>query len=412
MKYFAIALKRYFDHYRGLPLIGWQGIFLIFIESFAMGVTFFLSLFFVDVLHINITAAGALISCYGCGTIIGGLVSGLLSDKISCKKIAVFSLMIQSITYFLLTKFSSVLPLAMNLFILGIAAYAFTTSINVWILNHCRTSSHLRLKTINLSRVALNAGFGLSGMMIGLCDSTHFYFVFDTMSFSLLMATLYLIFFVNNTNEKIIPIKEKEKNIETTTPSSSQFNPSILIITLTSVFFVGLIIAQLSSTYPLYLEKIFPSLGVKAVSLLFMLDTLLIVLFQAPLVNAMKNIDKVMLLGIGAFLMGSGMLILNFSFLFLLAILSCIIWTTGEMLFIAIAQFICYESGDYNKKGKQMGIYQSIYAASKIVGPIIGSYLYYQYGGHFLWYVSFLIGAFFLFICSFSSQKKWRINVY
>lgn len=214
---------------------------------------------------------------------------------------------------------------------------------------------------------------------------------------------IYLILFSNislSTSEIKI-----DENIDKNDIEKKQ-NRDILFLALFSTFFVGMIIAQLGSTYPVYVKNAFHDLGAKAVSILFMLDTVLIVLFQAPLSNYYGRFQTILVMGAGAFLMGLGMLILSVSTLFVCAMISCAIWTAGEMLFIPTAQLLCYEYSNKAKKGLSMGIFQSTYAMSTVIGPVCGGFLYTKIGMNFVWYVSFLIGIICLIACIKISRKN------
>jgi MFS family permease len=190
-------------------------------------------------------------------------------------------------------------------------------------------------------------------------------------------------------------------------------NKKTFLLMLNCLFLIGIIISQLSITYPVYIQESFPQMGTRAVSILFILDTLLIVIFQAPLANSLKAFNKIFLVGVGAFLMGLGLFILNFSMLFYGAIISCLIWTTGEMIFIGMAQFSCYEAGAEKKKGHAMGLFQATSAAGRIIGPIIGGYIYYSVGGHVLWSLSMVIGIYCLLICLYFRKYDYvKVNAY
>ena len=162
---------------------------------------------------------------------------------------------------------------------------------------------------------------------------------------------------------------------------------------------VSFMIAQLSATYPVYVQNAFPLLGVKAVSILFIQDTVMIVLLQAQLTKWVSSYNKILIVGVGAFLMGFGMFVLSFSYIFAIAIISCALWTTGEMLFISTAQLVCYEKGGEKKKGKILGSYQAAYAASSVIGPAVGGFIYQHLGGNMLWYLCAVFGVISLALC-------------
>jgi MFS family permease len=98
------------------------------------------------------------------------------------------------------------------------------------------------------------------------------------------------------------------------------------------------------------------------------------------------------MIGIGALLLGTGMLLLSLSCMFSLAMLACIIYTIGEMIFFSLSHLICYQNGAEKKKGSSLGIYRMIYASSRVVGPTLGGLIYQQWSGDALWYICGFIG--------------------
>lgn len=389
-----ILSRKYLSNYSNLSKECWQSILLTLIESSATGICFFLSIYFVSILHISIAEAGILISSYGAGTICGSLISGKLSDSLSSKKISTISLSIQSIAFFLLAHVENKNILLINMFIIGFCTYGFMTSNNVWMLRQCHNNTEMRFKSINITRAASNLGMGISGIIIGCLSVERFPTLFYLSSLLLVFSACYFHYLVKDNFEK------PGTNYHTSlSEEQTKKHKKIIFLMLNCLFLIGLIISQLNITYPVYIQQSFPKMGTSAVSILFILDTLMIVFLQTPLVNSLKNYNKILLVGIGAILMGFGMFILNFCTFFYGAIISCLIWTTGEMIFIGMAQFVCYESGAETKKGQTMGIFQTTSAAGRIAGPSIGGYIYYCSGGHTLWTLSLIIGIYCFLMC-------------
>jgi len=386
--FFSSAIKNYYSSYQGVPKLCWVNIIFNLLNAISVGVCFFLSLYFVDLLHFNMMSVGLLMSSYGIGTVFGGIVSGRLCDQFSSDILAIISLIFQSAAFFTLACFHTFEPLAVILFILGMSNYSFKTANNVSMLNHCGDDKYLRLKTINITHAASNFGLGISGAIVGIMAG--YMRIFYSASVLLVFSAIYLLF--------LTPLKRfqrrnyRQQNKQHSANADSP-NTKILILALLSVFFVGLIIAQLGSTYPVYVKDTFPDLATRAVSILFILDTVLIVLFQAPLSSYCGRFNPVLVMGLGAFLMGLGMLVLSISSTFFWAMISCCIWTTGEMLFIPTAQLLCYENGNKYKKGQSMGVFQSTYAISTVVGPAIGGFMYSKVDVNAMWYLSIVIGV-------------------
>jgi len=173
------------------------------------------------------------------------------------------------------------------------------------------------------------------------------------------------------------------------------------MLVLCCVFLVGLIVSQISTTYSVYIQQLFPNFGMKAVGILFVLNPFLIVLLQTPLIMQFDNINKILLIGIGALLAGVGMFILIFSNNFITAIFACIVYTIGEMFFFPSAQLVCYNQGSSKRKGQSLGIFKSVYAISVVVGPAFGGIIYNHFGGNDVWYICGLIGL----ICFLHKDK-------
>lgn len=396
--YLTIFANKYVVHYKGLPRACWQGIALACLNTLTIGFCFFLSLYFVTILHFTPSMAGFLLSFYALGTVLGGVIAGKLTDAFLPRRILIFCLLLQSITFFLLSNLQSFAACACNLFFLGFAAYGFKTSNNVWMFGACGTNTNLRYQTISISHVAANFGLGLSGVLITAVAAYSFQSIFYLSTGLLLCSALYVLF--SEDMGSVLTTLDKEQPVCKEKATAAFLMPLVLL----SIFLVGLIIAQLSSTYPLYIKTSFPHFGVQAVSILFMLDTLLIVFFQAPLTSLVSKYSKLLVMGFGALFMGLGMFILTYSAVFALAVFSCIVWTIGEMLFVSTAQLLCYEFSSRQNKGKSLGLFQTVFAASSLLGLSLGGMVYQNWGGNLLWYCGMLIGTICFGACWYYSR--------
>lgn len=396
------GIKIYFKHYTGLPSLCWNGIVIQGLTSIVAGLIFFISIYFTSVLKLNIGIAGTIVSCYGVGNVLGGIIGGRLCDRYSPNIISFSCAFIQSICFFILTKITAIHLLMMLLLIMGMCNYGFITSMSVFVLGLCKQEEMLRLKAINIMAMASNFGIGLSALLIAVMYKAGFHLIFNLASLLLIVVVIYLLgiyyqqwchaqknLSLSNTNKKQ---QYHDNKINELNHNNIKPNYKIIYLVLSCVFAIGLIVAQRRTTYPIYLHMLFPGSGIKAVSILLALNPALIVFFQTPLVGWFGQFNKVMLVGIGAFLMGFGMLMLNFSAVYIAAILACIIYTAGEMLFFSSAQLVCYESGAPKKKGHSLGIYKTTYAMSTVMGPTIGGFAYHYFGGHAVWYGCGLIG--------------------
>jgi len=386
--------KSYLNSYSGLTNATWQGIILFFFEFTLIGVFYFLSTYFVKVLNLNMAVSGTIISFYGLGAVLGGFLGGKLSDKSSPRRVAAFCLFIQSIAYLLLIKLRITSLIMFDIFILGIATYGFITSNHLYVLNECNEEQ--RLKALNLLATASNLGLGISAAIISYMIYFGFQYIFFLTSILLLILACYV--YINNSNDEILN-DSKQLSCQDTIIRTNKNSKSIKRLILFCVFFIGMIVSQMSSTYSIYIQNSYPQIGLKAVSILFILNSFLVILFSAPIGNLVKDYNKVLMVGIGCSLIGTGAFLLIVSFNFTLAVVSCVIYTCGEIVFFSLAQLLCYETTSNNSKGHSMGMYRMVYAGSRVVGPAAGGVIYHHLGGDMIWYISGIIGLICLSAC-------------
>jgi len=398
----ALLIKNYYMSFSGLNRSCWQGIVLSFLESVLAGAFYFLSVYFVDILHIDISTSGKMISFYGLGTILGGYVGGRLSDRLSPTIVATISLFIQGITFLALIKVRQVEIIAVDLFVLGIATYTFITSNYVCVLSFCEGSESNRLKAINILSVASNLGIGFSSILIGELAYFGFQYVFFISGILLFLLAI----LASNFKVRIITDDKSKKKEQNDQAKNTQLSYKAAInYALLSLFFTGMIVSQLSTTYSIYVKEAFPNLGIHAYAILFSLNTILVICFQNYLVNKFSDKNIIIMIGVGSFLIGLGMFVLNFSFIFLIALFSCIIYSVGEMIFFSMVQLVCYQKSKEGKKGSGLGMYRMVYASSRFFGPTVGSSIYYYLGGNVIWYSSGFIGLALLILCN--KYKKY-----
>lgn len=397
--YLTAVSNYYLKYYSGFSLLCWKSIILYFIESTLIGIYYFLPLYFIIDLHLSVSIAGSIISLYGIGTIIGGFLGGKCSDRFSPSLVSVFSLVLQTIIFLFLVKLTAPVWLGINLFFMGIASYGFITANTLVVLAQCKDNEKLQLQGISVLNIASNLGFGLSAVIVGIFADSSFKYFLEVVPSCLFLTTIYA-YLIHQSFHKLLNVPIYKKEIKPKINSLMQMNKTVFLIWC-CLFLVGLIIFQLNTTYSIYIKESFSELGIKAVSMMFIINCFLVVFFQAPIVNVFVRMDKLYQAGLGAFLIGFGMFMLVSPFHLSWVLLATIIYTIGEILFFPVAQLICYQAGNESNKGKMMGIYRVVYAASRVAAPLGGGYIYQRMGGKILWLICGIIGTFCLSVCCY-----------
>jgi MFS family permease len=374
----------YLQQFAGLPLTLWLVIFAVFVNSIGCSTNMFLSLYLTTQLHIALTKAGVILAGFGLGTLIGSYLGGELSDKISAYTIAVVSLFIAALTLFCLPWVKNYFLLIILNFCFGFFYAAFIPASRVVLMSLC--APHDRVRASSLRYTAIGLGAGLSAFAAGLLAKINFIWMFIFNGLVTLLAGLALLVFYQRLQQVTLVKKESRAK------AGADFLKSLVFLVLcASAFIATFIYNQIYTTYPIYLHLRY-HLDVQQVSYLFLINSILIVLLQIPVLNALKRFDQYLITGSGVLLLSAGLIILPFANSYWMAVFSCVLWTLGEILFFAMVQALFYEQASEGYKGKSVGIYQMLWGLANIVGPALGTWAYKFYDGDLLWYACGLLG--------------------
>lgn len=388
---YGTAIKNYFLE---LPRGAWEGIFANFCSSVLSCVFYFLSIYFVTILHFSVATSGYILSFYSIGTMAGGLIGGRLSDKVSPQHATTIGLLIESLGYLILIFLKSPFLLMINAFVLGSASYIFLTGNYGMVLQYCQNNERKKLKSLGLLAMVANLGLSLSALLIGYFAHYSFAYIFLFSSVLLLLLAIFVCIQKNSlSSTKINP------NTETKPCTPSKHRKPLLVIGFFCVFIGGSIIMQYSGTYSIYIKNTFPELGLKAVSYVFALNCILVVILQSPIVHLIQGKNKLLMVGLGAFLQGLSLLMLNFYTHYSYAMLAILIATIGEVIFFPSVQLVCHNASQEGKKGTGLGLYRTIYGGSRAFGASAGSFIYTTFSAYALWSIAGAMGLICLIVC-------------
>lgn len=404
------ALWTYCRTYKALPARCWRGIVFALAESTLTKIFYFLTLYFVHDLQMDVASAGLLISFYGVGAIVGGYVAGHLAQFVAAQRICLMSMLLQAACYLVLVKVTQFVPLAITLFCLGVASYGFITANHLSVLTASSHDARLKVKVINLLSTASNLGSGFAGLVLGCILFVGFPCLFVITSCLLLLLAMLWIVTASPVNT-CASLSHSGGGRDTSSANvvAIRYSQPVILITLIAVFFVGMVVSQLGTTYPLFIREAFPQMGVKAVSILFALNALLVVLLATPLGDYCQRFNKLSMMGLGGFFIGTGMFMLAFTSAYPFAIMACIVFTLGEMTFFGFAQYVCFHAEQGNGKG--LGLFRAVYATSRMAGPMLGGFFYHTANGKAVWYGCGVIAVSCLLAVLWSAFKRTRVCV-
>jgi MFS family permease len=317
-----------------------------------------------------------LISVLGFGSIISSLYGGKLCDSFSPHKVTSAALLFYFVML-LIMYFSrvSTVSLALLLFLLGLANGAFSPASRILIMRQTPVESQVRVNSIRY--MLLNVGVGFSFILAASLLANDYRRIFLLAAVCVAASFIALLFVKPTYLQLSNHINQEEK--------PSLLKDRFALLVLISFFLGALVFSQTNTTYSLFLSRIYHLSSIE-LSSLFFTNAVIIVFCQVPLTNAIKKLDQITVMLIGEVTIGVGFFMLLFGDNYSLSLLSMLVLTFGEMLFIPTVQNIVYQRAPEKAKGHYMGVYQAIYASTQLFAPLLGgAALASDFSGRLLW---------------------------
>lgn len=378
-------LRSYLSAYSGVSLLTKMLLLVAFVNAMGQMVMLFLSLYLTRQ-GMPIHSVGVILAAYGLGGVVGGYCGGVLSDKVGAIIVTVVALLATSLLFFGLIIATQIWWLSADIFLLGALSCAIRPAIILLLIEHIDAADRSRI--FGLRRIVINVGMSLAAFIGGFIASTGFYSIFIFDGVAALVAALLVIscwpYYKTDQTTKVADEGDvQDKAIEKRLPKR-------FIILCGILFFNAVVTVQLRVTYPIYLKDYY-ELSLRAFSHLFAFSSFVIVLIEVPLLTWVKNCHQGFITGTGALLICFGLAMLPLGHTMSFAYFSAFIWTLGEILFFPTILSLMLSNVE-DRRGHYMGIYQTMFSFSMLLGPVLGTSLYSFWHADMLWLVCGLIG--------------------
>jgi MFS family permease len=366
----------------------------------------FLVLYLTRELKISASHAALALTVYGIAALLTMPVSGWLTDRFGSLFVMRGSLLLSGFMLFLF-------PLAHHFAaILGIT-FAFA------ILNESVRPPSLALvselvkpqqrkQAFALSRLAVNLGMSVGPAIGGILALYSFRILFFADGVTSILAALVLMFAwpatlrTNASEPKWDEPEDLGREIEAEGPSLlaashpvadlRAFRNRRMLYFLAALIPTQLVFFQLTSTVPLFLVH-YLRLPESIYGTVFTLNTLMIVVLELPLNNAMAQWSHRRTLTLGAFLyaIGFGSFALARGPIGIFA--AVVVWTFGEMILMPGSAAYAAEIAPAGRRGEYMGLYTMSFSFAFSLGPWLGAMLLERHGPQALWNIALVSGC-------------------
>jgi len=387
--------------YSGLPHGAWVLFFVLLINAAGMMVLFFLSLYLTKEMGFTIAQAGRSISLFGLGSLVGTLLGGVLSDRIGSTNVQRLSLFFTGIFYIALGQLHTLWSINLMIFVLATSSGFLYPANSTSMARIC--APEITTKGFALIRLANNIGATIGPAAGGFLALYNYELLFWVDGLTCLAAA---VFFSLAWKKPEDHLRASEAKKISTGFALWQDVPFLVLLPLVVVW--GIIFFQIFATFPLYMREVY-GLAENRIGQLIMINTLLIISLEMLLIHWIGKRSLVRFIALSFLLTGLGFALMPLGRGFLYAAFTLAIWTFGEMLSMPLLGSLIALRAGPGRQGRYMGLFSFAFSLSMIVGPVLGTAVYSQFGPTALWFSCGIAGAFLYAIFSLLN-RVWQFE--
>jgi predicted MFS family arabinose efflux permease len=381
---FRQVFRVYHAAFSGLPRDVWLLAFVSLVNRSGTMVLPFISLYITQDRGLSVTAAGRILGVYGIGSTIGSYLGGWLSDRIGAQRSQLLSLVATGVGFLWLSVLEQPAAITIAILMVSTVAEAFRPA-NMAAMAQ-RAPETVQVRSFALLRLAANLGMGVGPAVGGVLALYSYTWLFVADAATCWAAALLLVL--------LLPEPASAEEDEQTAAAGRRSSPwtdfpfvllTLLVALLAMAFF------QIFSTLPLYFRQV---LGYRenVIGMLLGFNALLIVLFEMVLIHWAERKRRMLLIGVGAFLVCAGLGLTPYSVSLPLAALVIAVWTLGEMLSLPLINAVVADRAAPGSRGRYMGFYTMSFSVAFIFAPMAGTWIYENLGPRVLWTVVGALG--------------------
>lgn len=364
-----------------LPIVCKLLLALSFIEAIGGGISYHIAYFFSVSTNFNKLNIGFLGFSMGIGAIFGSIYGGYFTGKIQAKNLIGTSFLLIGIAFSILAKVSSFQLSIIFVLLMGFGINLFITCSNSSFLQVSRNTNHSLTVAQSYKNALENAGGIVAMVLIMLLAQNYFKSAMFLLGISFILFSIYAFLRLEISNDDLRSILSNKEKVETVYKS--------LIPMLLSVFCIGLTYGVQKTVLGVHLNETIGSSLI--IGFFFATDPILIALFQVKLSKRVERFNKHIIASIGCVLLGVSTFAMGLSSTMLEMFCSLIIFTIGEMLFMAHSVALCHQYGSSNHTGLGIGAWRSSYALGMMIGPLISGAAMYYFNAQSAWLISSLL---------------------
>ncbi len=387
----CVMVRFYRQLFSGLPREVWNLSLVTVVHRSGTMVLPFLTLYLTTRHGFSAREAGGVLSLYGVGAIGGAYVGGWLSDRVGSISTQVVGLCLSAGGLAVLSSMQSPLSIVVIVLLWSIVVESIRPANAVTLAE--LSPPQLQVRAFGLRRLAMNLGMSIGPAVGGvLAAYSYLWLFFVEASVSLLAAGLLWALF----HYRRQAVDQERSNYTATASRSatprSPWRDGVFLVLVGLVTLLVTVLCQLFGAYPLTLSEEY-HLPEYTIGLVFTLNTLVIVVFQMPIIHAVARFDPLQVIGLGAFLLCAGFALLPLTSSLGPIGVIVLVWTLGEMLTTPLLEGFVAHRSSVESRGQYMGLFSAAFSLAFVLAPLGGTWVYEVWAYRTLWFLCGVLGV-------------------
>ncbi len=374
----------------------------------------FLVIYMTTRINVSAGAAGLVLASYGAGALFTAPFVGKLSDKLGSLLVMKTSLILTGVVIILYSFIQNYYAILGVTLVWSVISEAFRPA-NLSLISN-ETEPLQRKTAFALNRLAINLGMSIGPVVGGFLSAYNFSLLFYVNGITSILAGIFLMTANIHPKQEVrnerLEVESEQESESKQNNSQSIFKDKRFLLFMLALIPVELVFFQFLGGLPLYIVHEL-KYSTSTFGILMAVNTVLIIIVEVPLNNAMAHWDDRKSLALGAFFCAIGFGAMAFSENIVLIIATIIVWTFGEMIFFPSSTSYTAILSPEHRRGEYMGYFQMTFSFSLMVGPWLGALVLDYFNSSVLWGGSFVFGAIstisFLLLNKYSVKKTAAI---
>ncbi len=346
----------------------------------------FLMLYLTAKIGITPATAALMVSVLGLGSFIAQLTGGELADRLGRRPVMMLSLFVSPVAMVILGLAREPLVLVGAMFILGFFTALFRPAVTAAIVD--LVPSDKRASAFGYIYWAINLGAALAPITAGFLANVDYLLVFVGDAITTAIFGLIVLLRVPETQAKDHAIAART-SVRSRAGQAAR-DPMLVLFTLMFMF-IGVIYSQSHVTLPLDMAA--NGLQPSDFGIAIAVNGALIVLTTIQLTRRAERWPRYPTIAFSTLLLGAGFGLTAFANTLPFYALTVAVWTIGEVIGAAVAPVIVSDMSPPALRGLYQGIFGSSWGLAFFIGPVLGGFVFQQYGPEVLWAGAFVLGA-------------------